>query len=178
MALVPPAQRSQTIPCRHTPLDASGRTLDSLYREAEPQQVQDIYGTWLRSAIAKLEEDRKKSRSSAGPAGPAAGGPAIGEPLFGKMHPKCANPTCSAAFHWLAGGRFFRFRPGELAPATKTETAEYSENTQAVKHYWLCESCGQTYTLNFTEDCGVIVEPLWRELPVSQPAKELPATRR
>lgn len=175
MGLVPPEQRNQTIPCRHIPLNAEGETLDSLYRSAEPQDLEDIYGRWLRATIAKLEEGRSKRRSPAERTAAASGPPALGEPLFGKMHPKCANPACAAAFHWLAGGRFFRFGPGELTLSTKFEVAE---GAPAVKHFWLCESCAQAYTLTFHEGRGVLVEPQWPEVPASEAAEEFPAARR
>jgi len=178
MALVPPDQRGQTIPCRHIPLDASGDTLDSLYRQAEPHQLEDIYGKWLRATIAKLEEDRRNRRRPAEQAAGQPDAPQLAEPLFGKLHPKCANPACAAAFHWLAGGRFFRFRPGDLGPSTKGDTAEGAEPAGSVKHYWLCESCAQSYSLNFREDRGVLVEPAWPQAPARAAAQELPAARR
>jgi len=161
MGLVPPDQRNQTIPCRHIPLNAAGETLDALYRSAAPHELQDIYGKWLRASIAKIEEDRSKSRKTAAKAPAAGAPPAAAEALFGKLHPKCANPACGAAFHWLAGGRFFRFRPGEVEPASKSETAEISGSIPVVKHYWLCESCAQNFTLTFREETGVVLEPIW-----------------
>lgn len=175
MGLVPPEQRNQTIPCRHIPLDAAGQTLDSLYRQAEPREIAEIYEKWLRATIEKLTQDREKRTAPASPAPVAGAAPAIGEPLFGKLHPKCANPACAVAFHWLAGGRFYRFVPGELADSTKTNVADSSGTA---KHYWLCESCVQTYTLTYREDCGVVVEVRWPELPVSEPSKQLSAARR
>lgn len=173
MGLVPPDQRNQTIPCRHIPLNAEGETLESLYRSAGPGDLEDIYGKWLRATIARIEEERSKPRSRATTA--SSGPPQLGEPLFGKLHPKCANPSCAAAFHWLAGGRFFRFRPGELAASTKGDAAE---EAPAVKHYWLCESCAQSFTLTFQEDRGVVVEPLWFDMSATEAAKQFPAARR
>lgn len=175
MGLVPPDQRNQTIPCRHIPLNAEGDTLDSLYRSAEPQDLEDVYGKWLRATIAKLEQERGKRSSAAQPAAAAGGTLQLAEPLFGKLHPKCANPACAAAFHWLAGGRFFRFRPGELAPSTKIDAAE---EAPVVKHFWLCESCAQTYTLTFHKGRGIVVEPMWAELSADEAGKEFPAARR
>lgn len=184
MGLVPPEQRNQTIPCRHIPLDADGQTLETLYRQAEPGKIAEIYEKWLRTTIEKLVKQRESrdsgtDSSPARPLAPEAGTAlAHGEPLFGKLHPKCANPACAAAFHWLAGGRFYRFQPGELTPTTKENTADGSEASAAVKHYWLCESCVQAYTLNYREECGVVVELRWPELPVSEPPKQLSAARR
>ena len=174
MGLVPPEQRNQTIPCRHIPLNAAGETLESLYRSAGPQDLQDVYGQWLRVTIAKLEEERSKPRSRPDRPSTPTQAPPLGEPLFGKLHPKCANPACSAAFHWLAGGRFFRFRPGDVAPETKSHAAE---EEPAVKHYWLCEKCSGAYTLEYSEGRGVIVQPVWFEVPPNQAEKSFPAAR-
>jgi len=174
MGLVPPDQRNQTIPCRHIPLNSAGETLDSLYRSAGAQELQDIYGNWLRATIARIEEERSKPRSMPARPSPAVLAPQSAEPLFGKLHPKCANPSCAAAFHWLAGGRFFRFRPGELAPATKSDAAE---TEPAVKHYWLCEKCAGSLTLTYREGSGVIVEPIWFEAPPNEAPKTFPAAR-
>jgi len=57
--LVPAPRRSEEIPCRHIPLDASGKTLDSLYRHANPTEVEEAVGDWLRATIARLEQDQK-----------------------------------------------------------------------------------------------------------------------
>jgi hypothetical protein len=177
MGLVPPEQRKQTIPCRHIPLNAAGETLDTLYRFAEQHELESIYGKWLRETIARLKADRSNLRAGLNPASAPAGTLPVGEPLFGKLHPKCANPACAAAFHWLAGGRFFRFRPGSLAASTRDDVAQDSEATAVAKHYWLCERCAQVYTLNYDEIRGVLIEPQWPELPESEPAKEFPAVR-
>jgi len=177
MGLVPPDQRNQTIPCRHIPLDAAGQTLDSLYRQAEPREIGEIYAKWLRGTIDKLAEERDKRVATAA-VPPPGGEPVIGEPLFGKLHPKCANPGCIVAFHWLAGGRFYRFIPGELSDSTKETVAETSGAATSAKHYWLCESCVQTFTLNYRADAGVVVERRWPELPVTEPSKQLSAVRR
>ena len=181
MGLVPPEQRNQTIPCRHIPLDAAGHTLDSLYRQAEVGEISELYENWLRGAIQKLTEDREKRARGAGraPATTAAtaegASPALGQPLFGKLHPKCANPSCASAFHWLAGGRFYRFTPGTLASESKGQAAENAEKSAPAKHYWLCEACSQAYTLENDESGRVLVKPLWPEIAATTPAKSLSA---
>lgn len=63
------------------------------------------------------------------------------------MVSKCANPNCSATFDHRRG-RLFRFpkRPeGEGHPA----------NTHCVQHFWLCEACFSTYSLEYHEGQGV-----------------------
>ena len=45
--LVPAERRPEKIPCRHIPLNASGETLDSLYRHGNPQEVEESVRNWL-----------------------------------------------------------------------------------------------------------------------------------
>ena len=55
MQFVPGNRTSEPIPCRHIPLDASGRTLASLYESATQQEIEEVVGNWLRAAIQSLE---------------------------------------------------------------------------------------------------------------------------
>jgi hypothetical protein len=58
------------------------------------------------------------------------------------MFLKCANPECQASFDDYRQGRLFRFHrshPKGRAPA----------NTHFVQHFWLCNSCSETYTLEY-----------------------------
>jgi len=175
MALVPPEHRNRPIACRHIPLNTRGDTLNSLYPHAEASELEDVYREWLRATIAKLEEARSGAVRFAPPLGPA--GAVAGEALFGKLHPKCANPVCPAAFHWLAGGTFYRFRPRDLVPVTKSQLAQEAEAAPVIRHYWLCEPCAQVYTLSYEEGRGVLVSLKWPELPANEPLKQFPAAR-
>lgn len=61
---VPPEHRTEKIACRHIPLNASGETVDSLYRYAGPQgKVDEAVGNWLRATIDRLEKERSVSSS-------------------------------------------------------------------------------------------------------------------
>jgi hypothetical protein len=58
------------------------------------------------------------------------------------MFSKCANPECATSFDDYRHGRLFRFRqshPEGKAPA----------NMHAVRHFWLCNRCSETYTLEY-----------------------------
>jgi hypothetical protein len=154
MSLVPPEERNRAIPCRHIPLNSQGETLDSLYRCAGQRELEEVYGKWLRSTIETLTEGRRNTLMNAGRRG-GANRAAAGSPLFGKLHPKCANASCPVAFHWLEGGTFFRFRP---------QTAQPAGAEPGVRHYWLCERCSETYTLTYDDARGVMLEPKWPEL--------------
>ena len=63
MQLVPPEHRLERFPCQHIPLDASGQTLDSLYRYCDQQEVEETVGKWLRATIERLEKERSASSS-------------------------------------------------------------------------------------------------------------------
>jgi len=58
MDLVPSERRSEAVPCRHIPLNATGETLDSLYRYGNQHELEETVRGWLRSTIARLEEER------------------------------------------------------------------------------------------------------------------------
>ncbi|MGA7556071.1 MAG: hypothetical protein WBW54_20155, partial [Candidatus Acidiferrales bacterium] len=114
MRLVPPEYRSAKTPCRHIPLNEAGETLDVLYRYDNQPEVEESVGKWLRTTIAQLEEARKTTLDSNQHLRVQDHAQMQGTPLFQKCHPKCANPACPTAFHWLGGGKFFRFRPNEM----------------------------------------------------------------
>jgi hypothetical protein len=66
MQALPPESRGEKIPCRHIPLNAQGETLDSLYRYADQRETEGVLRSWLRTTIARLEEERRSSRDDAG----------------------------------------------------------------------------------------------------------------
>ena len=92
------------------------------------------------------------------------------------LRPKCANPSCAASFEWLAGGRLFRFRREsmDLAPAGGMDTG--ANGPRPIGHFWLCERCSNVYTLNYKPGQGVVILPLWPELPAAKTHMHLPAS--
>jgi hypothetical protein len=77
------------------------------------------------------------------------------------MVSKCANPTCSATFQYRRG-KIFRF-PKE--PVEKGRPA----NTHSVQHFWLCEACFTTYSLEYDQEKGVALRRHWGEAPEPAP---------
>ena len=55
MRFVPLRRRSALVPCRHIPLNATGETLDGLYRYASREETEGTVVEWLRGAIQRLE---------------------------------------------------------------------------------------------------------------------------
>jgi len=55
----------------------------------------------------------------------------------------CQNPDCRAPFEYKKG-RLFRFRQSAAeGPA--------NPRSHGVKHFWLCEACSKTHTLDYLE---------------------------
>jgi hypothetical protein len=172
MQLVPLALRTAKITCRHIALNAYGETLDSMYRYADQSDLEIVLANWLRTTIARLEEERKAhSDSSNKPSTPGVG-ESKGEPLFQNLHPKCANPACATAFHWLGGGKFFRFRPESEASHSNKGVPVW---ISGVKHYWLCEHCSHVFTLAYDESQSVVLKLRCPELPAAESPKQLTA---
>jgi hypothetical protein len=176
MQLVPPQFRGKQIPCRHIPFNAEGETLDLLWRYSDQFEIEEVFGNWLRTTIAALEEARQASRAEGNPHSAPSGVEATGERLFQKLPPKCANPACPNAFRWLAGGKFFRFRQELAASHSKDKGAPAMLGIPGVEDYWLCEHCSHIYTLAFEDDKGVRLKLLWTELLVDDCPKQLTAS--
>lgn len=64
MQFVPEEKRSEASPCRHIPLDERGQTVDSLYRTASQQELEEVYGGWLRRTIHELENAQARRGAS------------------------------------------------------------------------------------------------------------------
>jgi hypothetical protein len=73
------------------------------------------------------------------------------------MVSKCANPSCSATFHHRHG-KLFRF------PKRPVEEGRPA-NTHAVQHFWLCEICCATYSLEYHEAKGVALRCRFEPTP-------------
>ena len=172
--LVPAELCSAKIPCRHIPFNASGETLDSLYRYSNQNRIEETVAAWLRATIQRLEEERQMARQRDQSKRPTSSPETLkGTPLYQSLHPKCANPACPTAFHWTAGGKFFRFRPDPASVSGSNSTADSPRGIHGVRHYWLCERCSQVFTLRYEEGYGVMLKVLWPELPARETHNEL-----
>lgn len=173
MQLVPPENRTEAIPCRHIPLDATGETLHSLYAHADQHETEETVGNWLRATIDRLEEKRKALRAEKTLQPPPTSDSMQGIPLHHNTKPKCANPACPTAFHWLGGGRFFRFQHTQGHECSTSPNVDASCGNHCVKHYWLCEPCSNVFTLVHEADQGILLKLLWPELPGVKTEKQL-----
>ena len=66
------------------------------------------------------------------------------------MFRKCANPECAKPFSYRKG-RLFRFH--ESHP-----TGEKPKGTHSVRHFWLCELCSRSYTLEYRKGQCVLID--------------------
>jgi hypothetical protein len=73
MHVVPAERRSEKIPCRHIPFNASGDTLDSLYRHTNQNRIEETVGAWLRAAIQQKKSGRWLAREIRASDQPRAG---------------------------------------------------------------------------------------------------------
>jgi hypothetical protein len=75
------------------------------------------------------------------------------------MYLKCAHPDCTSDFD-SGHGRLFRFQQN---PQQNQQPSHW----HSVKHFWLCGSCCETYTIGYRKGLGVVlmdrVEGLSRE---------------
>ncbi len=78
------------------------------------------------------------------------------------MISKCANPDCGTGFHYLRGGRLYRFdlrEPQEPCQDVPNAICA-SKPSQASVYFWLCEECSRQYTVRFSTREGSWVVPL------------------
>ncbi len=64
MQLVPPDRQQMEFPCRFIPLNDKDETVDSFYRYATQQELEEALGKWLSATIQNLEAGRTAGKSS------------------------------------------------------------------------------------------------------------------
>jgi hypothetical protein len=139
-------------------------------------EIEETVGTWLRTIIQRLERERTAIRRDLDKQPTPSRERLRGTPLYQEQHPKCGNPACATAFHWTGGGKFFRFRPAPVAIGESNSATDSPHGIHGVKHYWLCERCSHSFILGYEEGYGVMLNPIWPELPVSEAFKKFSVT--
>jgi hypothetical protein len=177
MQLVPPELRTGGKLCRQIPLNTAGENLNTLYRYGDEHEIEETLRTWLVTTIGQLEVLRKESHTADVKHSPANGQVTKCVALHQNLHPKCANPACATALHWLEGGKFFRFRPDGAAIDPNPSVTESTGSVHGVKHFWLCEHCSHVFTLVYDAEHGVVLTLRWLELPHIGALKELQHSR-
>jgi hypothetical protein len=77
------------------------------------------------------------------------------------MYLKCAHPDCSSDFDY-GQGRLFRF---QQTPQQEKQASHW----HAVKHYWLCTRCCESYTIEYQKGVGVLLLERLEKLAGAQP---------
>jgi len=72
------------------------------------------------------------------------------------MVAKCANPSCSRTFHYLAEGRLFRL---EVDPALSLSDNPTFDDSKVVEYFWLCDACSTAMTLRLDHEGKVVAAP-------------------
>jgi len=74
------------------------------------------------------------------------------------MLAKCANPSCTASFHYLQEGRLFRL---EADPESIPYVNPYASGpTTKVEYFWLCGRCAESLALRLGQDGAVVTGSL------------------
>lgn len=92
------------------------------------------------------------------------------------MVSKCLNSQCSSAFKYFGRGRLFRidYREAERKSVLtgKKVVVSIRSKINSIEHFWLCEKCATTMTIELSDAEEVRLVPL--EAPVRRP-KAVPA---
>ncbi len=75
------------------------------------------------------------------------------------MISKCANPACDRSFHYLHGGRLYRFDGRTTSANPKSVTnAVYNVSPNHISvFFWLCEECSSKLLLRFDGSAVTVV---------------------
>jgi hypothetical protein len=65
LRLVPEDSLKRKIPCRYIALNEQGDTLDSLYRSRTQEEIEAAFSQWLKTTIARIEQERTESARAA-----------------------------------------------------------------------------------------------------------------
>ena len=74
----------------------------------------------------------------------------------------CANPACGRPFHYLRGGRLYRFEVrAPSSPCKDVPNAICSTKpSHSTVFFWLCEPCSRKFSLQFKSHEGASLVPL------------------
>jgi len=99
------------------------------------------------------------------------------------MLSKCLNPHCSKTFHHFGQGRLFRIDFSEAgrrnALAGKPVVSTIRSKANPIEHFWLCEDCSTTLTIELSEAGEVRLTALETvRKPVAMPTPQIDRSRK
>jgi hypothetical protein len=71
------------------------------------------------------------------------------------MVTNCVNPACERPFHYLRGGRLYRF---ELRTASVCRTEEHVASKRKTVYFWMCDKCCDEFSLKLDPSHGVVLK--------------------
>ena len=82
----------------------------------------------------------------------------------------CANPACNRPFHYLRGGRLYRFdlRSPQFRGGGVSNAISEATHDRTTLFFWLCKQCSTSFSLRFEPDTGITVVPLTRRREAQQ----------
>lgn len=85
----------------------------------------------------------------------------------------CANQECGAPFHYLRGGRLYRFEVHSQGGAGHEipNAIIRLKPARATVYFWLCQECSATHSLKFSASRGLV---LGRLVNGERPARNAP----
>ena len=83
------------------------------------------------------------------------------------MLAKCANPACSATFHYFHQGRLFPIESrSDLETVGVISGPEFKGSPHRIHYFWLCSECCRVMTVRSDGNEGVRLVGTRRMLPV------------
>jgi hypothetical protein len=77
------------------------------------------------------------------------------------MLSKCANPECTAPFHYLREGKLFQIDTSAGTPQSPgPQLLDKGKPLHHIEYFWLCGQCCSIMTLAFHRGKGVVTVPL------------------
>ena len=76
------------------------------------------------------------------------------------MLSKCANPECTAPFHYLRDGKLFQIDTSALSQSAGPQLVNEVKPPHRIEYFWLCTQCSSSMTLTFQRGKGVVTVPL------------------
>lgn len=82
----------------------------------------------------------------------------------------CANPACNRPFHYLRGGRLYRFdlRSPQFRGTDVGNALSGVKHDRTVVFFWLCRECSAKLSLQFDPGAGLTVIPSARRREARQ----------
>jgi len=74
----------------------------------------------------------------------------------------CANPACNRPFHYLRGGRLYRFdlRAPQFRGKGLSNAISEAAHDRTTLFFWLCKQCSANLSLRFEPNTGITIVPL------------------